>query len=264
MVPTIDEQRDFWDWHWEHWQERKTINEWKNRRHETILSSLHSLSLEHPRILDLGCGPGWYTESLASFGTTTGVDISEEAIRMAKSRFPNIQFIAGNLYDLPLPTEHFDVVVSQEVFDHVEDQIGFIERVAYFLKPRGYLILSCANKFVMDRLEEGKFPVQPDAHIARYVNRKELKHLIEAHFRFLRVKSILPIGHRGILRLVNSHKINAVLKYVLSSKYLEEMKERLGLGHQLIILAQKKGWPSGHKRSIQDSLDVRIGQERAG
>ncbi len=238
--PTVDDQKQFWDWHWQHWKERRTINEWKDKRHEVVLTFLSLLSLDHPRILDLGCGPGWYTEKLAHFGPTTGIDLSEEAIQMAQARFPHIKFISGNLYDLPLPAEHYDVVVSQEVFDHVEDQVEFVRRAAYVLKPKGYLILSCANKFVMDRLQEGEFPAQPNTHIAQYLNIKRLKGLIQPYFRVLRIKSILPIGHRGILKLINSYKVNKILGHLISSRYLDSLKERACLGYQLILLAQKK------------------------
>jgi 2-polyprenyl-3-methyl-5-hydroxy-6-metoxy-1,4-benzoquinol methylase len=238
--PAIDDQKRFWDWHWQHWQERRTVNAWKDKRHATILAFLRSLRLDQPMILDLGCGPGWYTEKLAQFGPTTGVDLSEEAISMAKSRFPHITFVAANLYELQLPAARFDVVVSQEVFDHVEDQRAFVGRVATLLKSRGYLILSCTNKFVMDRLREGEFPPQPAAHIAQYLNARELKRLLRTHFRVIRITSVLPMGSRGILRLINSYKLNTLLRYLLPPTQLDALKERGGFGYQLIVLAQKR------------------------
>ena len=93
--PSIGEQRRFWDWHWEHWQERRTVNAWKDKRHDTILTVLSSLPLGRPKLLDLGCGPGWYTEKLTRFGEVTGIDLSDEAISIARSRFPGINFVAS-------------------------------------------------------------------------------------------------------------------------------------------------------------------------
>jgi 2-polyprenyl-3-methyl-5-hydroxy-6-metoxy-1,4-benzoquinol methylase len=238
--PTLAEQRQFWDWHWEHWQERGTINEWKDRRHDTILNLFRSFSVQQAKILDLGCGPGRYTEKLAQFGQVTGIDLSEDAIAMAQSRFPSITFLAGNLYELPLPAAHFDIVVSQEVIDHVEDRVAFLDRAFYVLKAGGYLILSCANKFVMDRLGDGEFPTQPAAHISQYLDIKGWKRLLHSHFRVLQIMTIIPIGNRGILRLVNSHKLNAVLGFLIPRQYLEALKERAGLGYTIILLAQKK------------------------
>src|SRR5262249_52349698 len=136
QAPHMEDQRRFWSWHWQHWNERKTVNDWKDRRHEVVLDFLRSLTLQHPEIIDLGCGPGWYTEKFASFGHVTGVDLSEEAIAMAKARFPQVTFHTGDIYALPLPTEHYDVVISQEVIDHVEDRVAFLDRTTSLLKPR--------------------------------------------------------------------------------------------------------------------------------
>ena len=100
------EQQQFWDWHWQNWRERKTVNLWKECRHEAILSVLGSLPIDRPRILDLGCGHGWFTAKLARFAETTGIDLSEEGIRQARLRDPHVKFVAGNLYSYPLPIEH--------------------------------------------------------------------------------------------------------------------------------------------------------------
>src|SRR6266851_2532979 len=103
LQPTLNEQKRFWDWHWQHWQDRRTVNEWKDKRHEMVLSFIRSLGLDNPLILDVGCGPGWYTNKLSHFGRVTGIDLSEEAITMARSRFPHITFFARNVYDDSLP-----------------------------------------------------------------------------------------------------------------------------------------------------------------
>ena len=238
--PSIWEQRRFWDWHWEHWQERRTINDWKDKRHDTMLTMLSELRLDHSKLLDLGCGPGRYTEKLTRFGQVTGIDLSEQAINVARSRYPGITFVAGSLYELPLPREYFDVVVSQEVIDHVEDQVAFLERAAGALKPGGYLVLSCANRFVMDRLGEGEFPPQPPAHITRCRSAREWKRLLGRRFQVLRIRSILPVvGKRGLLRFANAGKVNAVVGALVGPERLTALKEWAGLGYTLIVLARR-------------------------
>jgi len=239
-VPQLEEQHRFWNWHWRHWEERKTANDWKDRRHEAVLSFLSSLSLDRPDIIDLGCGPGRYTEKFSVLGHVTGVDLSDEAIAMASARFPDVTFHAGNLYELPLPAEHYDVVISQEVIDHVEDRVAFLDRVAYLLKPRGYLILACNNKFVMDRLTKEECPPQPPEHITQCLTVRGWKHLLSSHYHVLRAKTLVMRGHRGILRLVNSPRLNAALGVVLRGNSLEALKEWAGFGYIIVLLAQKK------------------------
>ena len=240
QAPRLEDQHRFWNWHWQHWEERRTINDWKDRRHEVVLGFLSSLPLDHPEIIDLGCGPGWYTEKFARFGQVTGVDLSDEAIAMAKVRFPNVTFHAGNLYELPLPAEHYDVVISQEVIDHVEDRVAFLDRATSLLKPGGHLILACNNKFVIDRLSERELPRQPPEHISHFLTVRGWKHLLRSRYRVLRVKTLVSIGSIGILRMVNSSKLNAALNFFLPRHSIEALKEWAGLGYIIVIVARKR------------------------
>jgi 2-polyprenyl-3-methyl-5-hydroxy-6-metoxy-1,4-benzoquinol methylase len=241
QTPSLEDQRRFWNWHWEHWKERKIINDWTLKRGDAILEVLASLQLNQPEILDFGCGKGWFTEKLSLVGKATGIDLSEEAIAMAKSRSPHITFFAGNVYDFPLQVEKYDVVVSQEVLTHVENQEAYLQRAATLLKPGGYLIVACANKFVMDRLGKADWNVQPPEHISWYPTMEVLKRMLRSQFKILRATTILPLGSEGILRFVNSYKLNRVLEWFIPPRALESLKGRAGFGYQLIVLAQKPG-----------------------
>jgi SAM-dependent methyltransferase len=239
-LPSITEQRQFWNWHWQHAQDRQVINDWSLTRFTTIINILRSLPLEGVKILDLGCGPGWYTEKLAEFGQVTGIDLSPEAIAEAKARAPHITFLEGDIYQMPLPEATFDVVISQEVLSHVENQAKYIERAAQVLKPGGHLILSTDNKFIMDRLGEGQWAPLPPEHIETFLDIRGLKRLLRTHFHVIRSTTVIPIGHRGILRLINSVKLNRVLEVLIPRHYLMTLKERAGLGLTIIVLAQKR------------------------
>jgi len=235
--PTISEQQQFWETWNANMRDPEHLIEWCIRRAEAILLLLQSLNLDRPRILDLGCGTGWLSEMLAKFGLTTGVDLAESVIATARARYPNVTFFAGDIFKMSLPANNFDVVVSQEVIAHVPDQVAYLDRAVHVLKPGGYLIITTANKFIIDR---GDFPPQPPEHIERWLTMPQLKRLLRPHFHVLRSMSILPMGHRGILRLVNSYKVNVVLGLLISRQHREALKERLGLGYTLIVLAQKR------------------------
>ena len=79
----------------------------------------------------------------------------------------------------------------------------------------------------------------PDAHIKFYPSRGEFKAMLRRRFRVLHTTSIMPIGDRGILRLVNSYKVNKALGWVISPRRLERLKEWAGFGYTLVALAQK-------------------------
>jgi 2-polyprenyl-3-methyl-5-hydroxy-6-metoxy-1,4-benzoquinol methylase len=239
-LPALDEQRRFWDWHWDHWKERKVINEWTLRRADAIEAVLTALSLQSPRILDLGCGRGWFSQRLTRFGRVTGIDLSPGAIAAARAEYPGIEFVAGNVYEALMPAGQFDVVVSQEVIAHVEDQPAYVSRAAELLRPGGYLIITTGNKFVLDRLGEAGWTAHPPEHIAMQLDMRGVKRLVRHRFRVLRTRTIIPIGAAGVLRVVNSARLNRALGLVIPSRYLERLKEWAGLGYQMIVLARRE------------------------
>jgi len=101
------------------------------------LGNSPALSKKIVSILDVGCGPGVYCDRLAKKGyTVTGIDYSEEMIRIAKEKYqniPNINFQVGNGYDLKFPDSSFDLVISigalQCLLDH-EKFLNELSRVA--------------------------------------------------------------------------------------------------------------------------------------
>jgi 2-polyprenyl-3-methyl-5-hydroxy-6-metoxy-1,4-benzoquinol methylase len=232
-LPTLVEQRQFWD---RRWTGQQMPKEFQLRRGSTVMQLLRGLPLARPKILDLGCGTGWFTQQLAELGDVTGLDLSEAAIALARSQFPNVSFLCANLYEAALHPASFDVIVAQEVIAHVEDQVAFVRRMAELLKPRGYLVVTTANKVVMERVD---WPTQPREHIEQWLTMKRFKALLRPRFQVLRSTSIMPAGNRGFLRLVNSVKLNTALEWMVSRRYVDRLKERAGLGYTLVILAQK-------------------------
>ena len=234
-LPSLADQRRYWD---QRWERQRLPNYYQRRRGETVLAILESLRLTNPEILDFGCGTGWFTEQLSHLGRATGIDLSEAAIAQAKATYPQLPFIAANLFETPFPAEQFDVVVSQEVVAHVEDPAGYLDIIARILKPTGYLIITSANPFVIERWTDSGPVVQ--GHIRLFVNRREFKRMLRRRFHVLRSTSIIPIGDRGLLRIVNSVKLNTVLGWLIGPRRVERLKEWAGLGYTLVALAQRR------------------------
>jgi len=239
-TPSINEQKSFWDAHWQQKTERKVLNEWTERRAAEILKLIQGLGLQRPRLLDLGCGLGWFTERLAELGEAHGIDLSVEGIASARTRRPDISYLSGNVYEAQLPENYFDVVVSQEVIAHVEDQPKYLDRAAEVLKPGGYLIITTGNKFVMDRLGHVGWQVFPPEHIEHELHAGQLKKMLGKHFEVLKKSTIIPQGQGGILRLINSYRLNSLLTKFVSAEKLTLIKEKAGFGWQMIFLARKR------------------------
>ena len=106
------------------------------------------------RVLDVGCGTGYFARLLADMvgpdGLSIGVDASQEMIDYA-SRRPGrpeqCQFQLGAAESLAFPSEHFDVVVSSLFMHHLpEDLRGHaVSEMRRVLRPSGTLLIAEAQ-----------------------------------------------------------------------------------------------------------------------
>ncbi len=98
-------------------------------------------------LLDIGCGFGWGTNSLSSVSKKIiGIDVSEDALRVAKARYKDPIFIKSNAVKLPFRDQSIDAVIALEIIEHIENQKAFMSEVLRVLKQHATLILSTPNK----------------------------------------------------------------------------------------------------------------------
>lgn len=95
--------------------------------------------LNGERVLDLGCGYGWYTDFFARIGAATvGVDGSEKMIAIARERYPNLEFTITDI-EKPLSFDNgsFDIVFSNQVLMDIENADFVISECERVLKSGG-------------------------------------------------------------------------------------------------------------------------------
>lgn len=187
------------------------------------------------RILEVGCGTGWMVSRLLTYGDVTGTDLSDEVLAIAQQATPGARFVAGDFMTVDLPRASYDAVVTFEVLSHVMDQPAFFTRIAELLKPGGQLMLSTQNRPVLERCED--VAVRAEGQVRDWVDRHRLRQLATARFDVDELFSICPHGHMGMLRLVNSTKLNRALSSVIPQPALDRAKERAWLGHTLMLRA---------------------------
>ena len=101
--------------------------------------------LEGARILDIGCGIGTYVKRFRQYsGAVYGVDVEEERVAEASETLPNIQVARGE--ELPFGDNWFDLVFSNEVIEHVEDDRQTAREAVRVTKPGGYLVFFAPNR----------------------------------------------------------------------------------------------------------------------
>lgn len=87
---------------------------------------------------DLGCGSGVFSSVLDQRGfDVTGVDISPGMIELAKSRYPKVKFVVGDVEALPFPDASLDGVLMSGLLHHLPDPSLCIREVFRVLKPGG-------------------------------------------------------------------------------------------------------------------------------
>jgi 2-polyprenyl-3-methyl-5-hydroxy-6-metoxy-1,4-benzoquinol methylase len=236
----ISEQAAFYD-KW--WANRPYVNRLKMRRASWVLEMMVKTRLLYPSIIDLGCGTGWLANTLSAFGPTSGVELSPNAIREAKRRYPHVDFEDADI----LIWEHgkaetFDIVVSQEVLEHVPDQLKYL-KVAYgLLKPGGYLILTTPNartEYAIDDEVQAREPKQP---IESWLFPRELRALLNsAGFDVLEHSSVcLNYGVKGSYRFVNSERLRSLLSKANLTNLFDRWRERHFYGWNQVALARKR------------------------
>lgn len=117
--------------------------EGQQRRLKMIVEAAEN-RIEKSVLVD-GCGIGMYLHHLGRFTQDIlGLDIEFDRLQEAKKTAPKVINGAGEA--LPFQNDSFDLILSHEVLEHVQDDQAAINEIVRTLKPGGRLILFCPNR----------------------------------------------------------------------------------------------------------------------
>jgi SAM-dependent methyltransferase len=109
------------------------------------------------RVLDVGCGYGYFLRCLGPEFQGVGIDISEYAVRFARERF-GLDATAGTLTETSFPNGHFSLVTMWDVIEHLPDPAGTLAIVRTALEDDGVLALTTGDVgSVAARLSGGRW-----------------------------------------------------------------------------------------------------------
>lgn len=95
-------------------------------------------------LLENGCGVGMYVEHLSPFGgKVIGLEYDFERAAQARANSPHILNAAAE--HLPLPASTFDLILSHEVLEHVQDDRAAVIEMIRVLKPGGRAVIFVPN-----------------------------------------------------------------------------------------------------------------------
>ena len=109
-------------------------------------------SIEGKQVLDVGCGGGILSESMAEAGASvTGIDLAEKSLKVAKLHLletgqkVDYRCMAVEALAAAQPAS-FDVVTCMEMLEHVPDPESVVRSCAQLVKPGGYVFFSTLNR----------------------------------------------------------------------------------------------------------------------
>ena len=158
------------------------------------------------KLLDLGCGGGILSESLAKKGAkVTALDTSRSLIKVAQKRAIEkkltINYQVGEISSLKNKKNKFDIIISLEVIEHVANYKIFLEDIFSCLSKNGIIIISTINRNLFSYIStilvaEKIFNLVPSGthDWNKYIKPNEIIEYAEKHNYLLDKKTgLLPI-----------------------------------------------------------------------
>jgi SAM-dependent methyltransferase len=202
-------------------------------------------------LLDAGCGTGGYlrwARELGTFDRLAGVDVSAEAVAAAKRLAPEAELQVGSVRELPFPDDSFDLVLLNDVIQHVhEDELdAALAELRRVLRPAGAMLVR-TNGALRPRRARADWRTYSAASLRDDLARagfavERLTHanMLLSTWPISRGRSPRPpTADRHGLPLpgggLKAHVGAAVLG--LEARYLQRSRSRLPYGHTLFAVA---------------------------
>lgn len=97
------------------------------------------------RMLDLGCGSGWYLHHMRGYGWEThGVEINDSAAALGRATW-GLDIFSGTLKQAAFPADYFDYIRSNHSFEHIPDPNETLDEVRRILRPDGKILIGVPN-----------------------------------------------------------------------------------------------------------------------
>jgi ubiquinone/menaquinone biosynthesis C-methylase UbiE len=149
------DEMDAWDDYWKHMYHKFDLELRYCSYREDIKLILKNLPTAG-NILEAGCGIGSVCNYLSQITNAKiiGVDISTEALKNLKlNNSSNIEFIKGDIRNLPFKNNSFSLITSLGVIEHLDNPRGAIIEMERVLKEDGILFISTPNSYcISDRV----------------------------------------------------------------------------------------------------------------
>ncbi|MBP8974475.1 MAG: class I SAM-dependent methyltransferase [Anaerolineae bacterium] len=131
---------------------------WRDGQERRLRMIGHWAKLPGARVLEAGCGVGAYSSQIRRRYSlfVEAFDLEIERVREARADTPHALVAAAE--NLPYRPNLFDIILSNEVIEHVADDRQAVAEMVRVLKPGGRIVLFCPNR---------GYPVEQHGHFWR-------------------------------------------------------------------------------------------------
>lgn len=171
-------------------------------------------------LLDVGCAMGFFVELALQAGFDAyGLDPSSYAAGEAKKLVGERRIKTGTIGGVEYPDKSFDVITMFDVFEHLDDPGGDIEKLSKFLKDDGIIVIATGDtESVMAKVLKRRWTFYiPPQHLF-FFNKTTLTTLLGAHglvpVEWFRIGKWLSLGY--VLHLARTTGESVVAKHVYS------------------------------------------------
>lgn len=126
------------------WERARNLSVARGRLVKTLLEKFQIVVGKN--ILDIGSGEGGTSFVLSENNFVVSVDLSFLRLQRQKANFQLKSSVNSNALFLPFSDSAFDIVILQDVIEHLSDIKNFLSEVKRVLKPKGTIYLSTPNK----------------------------------------------------------------------------------------------------------------------
>ncbi|MBW2977284.1 class I SAM-dependent methyltransferase [Candidatus Woesearchaeota archaeon] len=176
-------------------------------------------SVKGKRLLDIACGRGYYSNEFSKYFNVDAIDLSRKAIEFAKSKFPNVEFKRGNCYSMPYRNGLYDIVVCNNIIEHIKYPKKLLKEANRVLKKRGYILISTPNKYRL-------------TNIINIILNMPLKMASKYHFK--------EYSHSEIKKILKSNNFTLIkMRYIHTISPKKDLKSRLfNFVNSLLIMSR--------------------------
>lgn len=162
----------------ERWQRARELSIERGKFVYSVINQINQT--ENLSVLDLGSGEGGTTKVFSENNFVTSFDLSLVRLKRQSENFNCLLNVNGDALNLPFANKSFDLIIVQDVIEHLTNTQKFYSELKRVLKNKGIIFLSTPNKFSI-------FNILNDPHfglpVVSLLKRKSIKKYFLKYFR---------------------------------------------------------------------------------